>query len=267
MQTTQQTPRRLYNADYRLHLDDPDTPADEPVIANANGDNTSEEDPVTPEEKTWKKRYGDLRSHTHTLTERINSLEAQLQAAQKKEIKIPSTEDELNAFATKYPDVYRHIRSIAMAEILSEKENLELETKQVKENLSKTQRELGLARILKAHPDFHELNMSEEFHEWANAQPKQIQDWLFESDDPQLCIKAIDFYKSETNYAKKKKAPEKRPSGADLHVPTKGTVDLGDGQKRIWKDSEVRKMHPREYEKYEDEIDQARREGRYDESA
>ncbi len=259
--------RRLYNADYREHLEDTDTPDTDPASAGS----TSEKDP-DPEENSWKKRYGDLRSHTShqvdTLTERITTLEAQLQAASQKEVRIPSTQGELEQFMQKYPDVYRHIRSIAMTELLNEKQNLKSETEQVKEVLARTNKELGLAKILKAHPDFHDINGSREFQEWSELQPQQIQDWLFHSDDPMLCIKALDFYKLETNYNKPKKEAVKRPTGADMQVTTpKSKPEVGDGNKRVWKASEIGKMHPREYEKLEDEIDLARMEGRFDPDA
>lgn len=256
--------RRLYQAAYTTTLDDPDTPAPEPVTSN----DTSEPDPDTAEEKMWKKRYADLRSHTTGLTERINSLETQLQAANQKEIKIPSTKDELESFMQKYPDVYRHIRSIAMQELMQERESFKLEQKRVEDDLSKTKRELGLAKILKAHPDFHEINLSHDFQEWSELQPSQIQDWLFNSDDPLLCIKALDLFKAETGYKKPKKQDAQKSTGADMAVvsPKNTTVDV-QGNKKIWTASEIGKMHPRDYEKYEDEIDLARVEGRFNPDA
>lgn len=252
--------RSLYQADYRQHLEDePITSNNEPSDPSAGDGNTSDEN-LAPDEKIWKKRYADLRSYNTTLTDRVNNLEAQLQAAQKKEIKIPSSKEELDDFARKYPDVFRHIRSIAMAELLNERENIEIETKRVKEDLSKTKRELGLAKILQAHPDFHEVNMDDKFHAWLELQPKQVQDWAYEADDPNLCIKVIDYFKLEN----KPKRGRPANSGADQMVQTRGAVETSPDGKRIWKDSEVRKMHPREYEKFEAEIDTARREGRYD---
>lgn len=252
--------RSLYQASYRNDLEDDDTPK-EPTNSDENTSTTSEEN-LSAEEKTWRKRYGDLRTHNNQLTERISNLERQLQAAQKQEIKIPSSKEELTDFAQKYPDVYRHIRSIAMSELLSEREHIEAETNRVKEDLSKTRRELGLAKIKKAHPDFDELNLDPKFHEWASAQPETIQDWLYNADDPELCVKAIDYFKMEN------KKPRGRPAkGAEESVPTRGSVETTEGGKKIWKDSEVRKMHPKVFEQFEAEIDTARREGRYDMSA
>lgn len=252
--------RRLYQGNYRTNEDEVDTPTDTPDPSDVNGVNTGSDDPAdSPEERSWKKRYGDLRTYQNSLTERIRSLETQLQSAQKQEIKIPSTKEELQAFAQRYPDIYRYMRSIAMSELLQERENIASETKVVKDDLDKVTRELGEKKILQAHPDFGELNMSEGFHEWANAQPRQIQDWLYESADPALCIKAIDLYKAEHNFKQK----PKKQSGADTAVRPKSAVEFpNENNKKIWKASEIRKMHPKLYEKHEDEIMLAREEGR-----
>lgn len=257
----QTNPRTLYRGDYRSTLEDPDTLVNEPTDPE-NGD-TSNTDPITPEETSWKKRYGDLRSHQQTLNERIKTLETQLQSAQHKEVKIPSTKEELELFAHKYPDVFRHIQSIAMAELLREKGSMVSETEIVRQDLEKIQRELGHKKILTTHPDFEDLNASQEFHDWTQKQPKQIQDWLFESTDPNLCIKAIDLYKAETAFVKK---PPARPrQGADTLVNTRSKPEVildGSGGKRIWKASEIAALRPKEFERLESEIEQANREGR-----
>lgn len=258
-----QTQRRLYQGAYRTELnEDVVTPTDTPADQDADAGNTGSDDPTeTPEDRSWKKRYGDLRTHNNSLTERIRTLETQLQAAQKQEVRIPSTKEELQSFAQKYPDMYRLIRSVAMTELLQERENIAKETASVKEDLDRVTQELGLKRIIQAHPDFEELNMSEEFHEWARHQPKQIQDWLYESSDPTLCIKALDLYKAEHNFKKK---PEKKTSaGADAQIRTRTPPELTNpDNKRIWKASEIGKMHPKLYEKHEEEIERAREEGR-----
>lgn len=255
------TTRKLYQGAYRSTLDETDTSELDPTTQDADNSNTSKDGPANPEELSWKKRYGDLRTYQNQLTERIKELENQNRSLQKKEVKIPSTQEELMQFARQYPDVYRHIRSIAMAELLQERETISQETNAVKENLEEVKRELGLKKILLAHKDFEKLNASPEFHEWAQAQPRQIQEWLYESSDPDLCIKAIDLYKADLAFKK----PSRKPSGADLQVPNRTPAETPDFDgKKVWKASEVQKMHPKMYEKYEDDIDTARREGRFD---
>lgn len=255
--------RRLYQGAYRSELEDVTTPDSEPSTQDVDGTDTSEQN-LTPSESTWKKRYGDLRSHTNSLTTRISELETQLRASSQKEIKFPSSPEEIQDFANKYPDVYRNIRSIAMTEFLQEKENIVSDTKAIRDDIEGLKMERGLQKVLLAHPDFYELDNSEDFKAWAHTQPKQIQDWLFEVSDPDLCIKAIDFYKAEKNV----KTKPVRRAGADTLIPTRGGTDITDeGGKKVWKASEIKKMHPSVFERFEEEIDQARREGRLDDNA
>ena len=243
--------RALYQGAYRQELE---TPVEQPQETETDDTN------LGPEEKTWKKRYGDARTYINKLTEENKKLNTQLIAANKKEIKIPSTKEELDSFVQRYPDVARHIRSLAMQEILTQKEDLEQETKLVQDNLSRLTREAAEKKILAAHPDFHQINDSDEFHEWASTQPKSIQNLVYESEDPDDCIAGIDLYKATL----KPKAPTKpRSSGADTLVRTKSPVNpTDDGGKKIWKTSEIGKLTPRQYEKLEAEIELAREEGR-----
>lgn len=218
----------------------------------------------TPEEKTWKKRYGDLRTHSNSLNDRIKELETQLNAASKKEVKIPSTPQELEAFSKTYPDVFRNIRSIVLTELMQEKEHIADQTKVVQEDLEKLKRERGMQKILGVHPDFDEINLSQDFHDWANTQPKEIQDWMFESANPDLCIRGIDLYKTDRKVRVERKA--RQPRDAAIQIPTRGSRDpdelAGSGDKRIWKASEIAKLHPKQFEAMEADIMAANRDGR-----
>lgn len=250
------TERKLYQGDYKRL----DTQEDTPDTQDAEGNDTVSTDPtLTPEEETYKKRYGDLRSHQEKQNQRIKELESQLRASQRQEVRIPSSPDELEDFSRRYPDLYRHIRSVAMTELLDQKEDIKRETDELRGKLEATERELGLKLILKAHPDFEAVNASEEFQAWARIQPDQIRDWLFESSDPVLCIKGLDLFKAEHNHKQKTR---KREPGADSQIKTRTVPEPSNGEKPTWKESDIRKLKPKEFEKLEAEIEAARREGR-----
>lgn len=253
------TQRAVYQGAHRQTLEDPDNSV---VDSNLDADGNPKTSDNS-EDIGWRKRYSDLRSHSNSLTERVKELQSQLLAAQRKEVKIPSSQEEINEFARKYPDIYRHIRSIAMNELLQERENITSATEEAKEKLEKMERELGYKKVLTAHPDFEELTITSEFQEWANVQPSQIQEWLFESTDPELCIKAVDLYKAEAGF--KKKVAQKKPKGADEAIRSRTPIETPDmDNKRIWKMSEIEHMHPKLFEKHEQEIELARHEGRID---
>ncbi len=247
------TQRAVYQGAHRQTLEDPDN--------SENNQDVEDQTSATPTDG-WQKRYSDLRTHTNVQTERIKELQSQLLAAQRKEVKIPSSQDEINEFAKKYPDIYRHIRSIAMTELLTERENLAHATEEAKDKLESIERELGIKKILVAHPDFEDLIASQDFKNWAAIQPEQIQDWLYESTDAHLCIKAVDLYKAETGF---KKTPRKTKGGADEAIRTRTPVETPESaNNKLWKMSEIEKMHPKLFEKHEAEIELARLEGRID---
>lgn len=254
--------RKLYNGAHRLQLEEDDSP-NEPIVPDQN--NATPDEDLNSEERSWKKRYSDLRSFNNNLTERVKSLENQLRSASKKEIQFPATREEVGHFAGQYPDVFRYIRSMIMTEMLQERESLNQETNIVKENLEKVQMKLGKSRILEAHPDFDEINLSQDFHDWVKLQPMEIQDWAYRSSDPELCIRAIDWYKAE-NDIKKKPVPKPPTGGADLQVKGgRAPPEIGNGKDgTIWKASDIAKLTPKEYLKFEAEIDKAHREGRID---
>lgn len=253
------TQRAVYQGAHRQTLEDPDNSVVDPNLDADGNPKTSD----NSEDLGWRKRYGDARTHINSLTERVKELESQNRQLSQKEVKLPSSVEEINAFAQKYPDIYRHIRSIAMNELLQERENLASATEEAKEKLEKMERELGYKKVLTAHPDFEELTTTSEFQEWANVQPSQIQEWLFESTDPELCIKAVDLYKAEAGF--KKKVAQKKSKGADEAIRSRTPIETPDmDNKRIWKMSDIEHLHPKLYEKYEQEIELARQEGRID---
>lgn len=255
--------RQLYRAEYFTEEDTEQTTSNDSPTSN---ESTTESMNLSPAEETWKKRYSDLRSYSTNLTDRIKELENQLKAANNKEIRLPSSKEELEAFARTYPDVFRNIRSIVLTELMQEREHIANETQSVKEDLERVKRERGIQKILSAHSDFEQINLSEDFHEWARTQPKRIQDWLFEDDDPDLCIRGLDLYKADRNIKKVTSQPKQR---ADARVNLRDTTQPDDqaGGKRVWKASEISKLNPSEFAKLEAEIDAANREGRIDLSA
>ena len=75
-----------------------------------------EERPVNAEEKVFKKRYDDLKRHYDSTVNKhkddVSKLKKQLEDNADK-IKLPKTKEELEAWRTKYPDVYDVIETIA----------------------------------------------------------------------------------------------------------------------------------------------------------
>lgn len=230
------------------------------------------------EEQTYKKRYGDLRTHYNritakhkeeieALTEKFNDLQTNFDSYKKSSatVDVPRTEEELDQWRREYPDLYNIVRSIATREANSKAKSLEQEVETLKKQNQLSQYEKAMIQIKQAHPDFDDLRAGDEFHEWVREQEQEIQDWLYKNTtNAGLCIKAINLYKAEKGLTSK---PSKKTSKVDAAMevtPTRKSDSEGGKEKKIWTQSEIRKMNSTEYERYEAEIDKAINEGRFD---
>lgn len=225
-----------------------------------------EEEPTSAEEKTFKKRYGDLRRHTQKLeTEfksQIDALKQQLEAATKKEIKLPKSEAELNAWAEQYPDVYKIVETIAIKKAKEQAQSLEERMKKVDEMEHAAKRSKAEAELMALHPDFDQIRDDDHFHDWVEQQPDWVQKALYENDnDARAAARAIDLYKADKGIAKAKKTD---PKAAAMAVDTRRgrttpSVEDTDG---VFYESQINKMSDREFEAKMEDIEKARRAGK-----
>ena len=228
----------------------------------------SEAEPTSAEERTFKKRYGDLRRHTQDkekeFQKQLDDLKSQLEGATKKEMKLPKSDEDIEAWATEYPDVAKIVETIAMKKAKEQSLELEDRIKKIDERDANSVKEKAEVELLKIHPDFSDIRDSDDFHDWADAQPKWVQDALYENDnDARSAARAIDLYKSDKGIGKSTK--EKSDKGAAMDVGTKSTktkVDATDSGKKIL-ESSVQKMSAQQYEKQADIIMEAIRSGNF----
>ena len=226
------------------------------------------EEPKTAEEKTFKKRYGDLRRHSQEkekeFQKQLDDLKAQLETATKKEIKLPKTEAEIEEWAKEYPDIAGIVETIAIKKAREQSNALEKRIKEIDELNARTTKERAEVELLKIHPDFAEIRDSDEFHEWADEQPKWVQDALYENDnDARSAARAIDLYKADRGISKK--TTSKSDKSAALEVKTKTTRSVPDVEQNSTKilESQVQAMSAEEYEKNSDIIMESIRSGNF----
>lgn len=225
-----------------------------------------DEEPTSAEEKTFKKRYGDLRRHTQKieteLKSQVEALKQQLDAATKKEIKLPKSESELNAWASQYPDVYKIVETIAIKKAKEQAQSLEERMKKVDEMEQHAQRSKAEAELMALHPDFDQIRDDDAFHDWVEQQPRWVQQALYENDnDARAAARAIDLYKADKGIAKAKK---ESPKAAAMAVNTRQgrttpTTEDNDG---VFYESQINKMTDREFEAKMEDIEKARRAGK-----
>ncbi len=226
-----------------------------------------EEEPTNAEEKTFKKRYSDLRRHQQKQAEEFKTevaeLKRQLADATKKEMKLPKTDEDIETWAKEYPDVAAIVETIAMKKASEQASALEERIKAIDEMQSSATKEKAEAELMRLHPDFDDIRDSDEFHEWADSQPKWVQDALYENDnDARSAARAIDLYKVDMGISKKKPKSDK---DAAKSVSTKNSRSKPqeDETSTYIKESDVQKMSPQEYEAKSDEIMEAIRSGKF----
>ena len=226
-----------------------------------------EEEPTNAEEKTFKKRYSDLRRHQQKQAEEFKTelaeLKRQLADATKKEMKLPKSDEDIEQWAADYPDVAAIVETIAMKKAREQSTALEERLKVIDEMQSSASKEKAEAELMRLHPDFDDIRDSDSFHEWAEEQPKWVQDALYENDnDARSAARAIDLYKADMGIGKKKSKSDK---DAAKSVSTKDSRSKPqeDEASSYLKESEVQKMSPQEYEARSDEIMEAIRSGKF----
>jgi hypothetical protein len=226
-----------------------------------------EDEPTSAEEKTFKKRYSDLRRHQQKQAEEfkaeLDAMKRQLEQATKNEMKLPKSDEDIEQWAADYPDVAAIVETIAMKKAREQSTALEERLKVIDEMQTNATKEKAEAELMRLHPDFDEIRDSDDFHNWADEQPKWVQDALYDNDnDARSAARAIDLYKADMGISGKKPKSDK---DAAKSVSTKNSRSKPqeDESGSFIKESVVQKMSPQEYEKRADEIMEAIRSGKF----
>ena len=226
-----------------------------------------EAEPTSAEEKTFKKRYSDLRRHqqqqSEELKKEIETLKSQLSQAAQKEMKLPKSDEDIEQWAADYPDVAAIVETIAMKKAKEQSTALEERMKAIDELQTNATKEKAEVELMRIHPDFGDIRDSDEFHEWADEQPKWVQDALYDNDnDARSAARAIDLYKADMGISKEK---PKSYKDAAKSVSTKNSRSKPqqDESSTYLKESQVQKMSAQEYEKNSDQIMEAIRSGKF----
>ena len=227
----------------------------------------SDDTELSAEEKNFKKRYGDLRRHVQDKEQewkvKFEQLESQLNAAAKNELVLPKSEQDIEAWAKKYPDVAGIVEAIADKKASERSADLDGRLKEIEELRTTAKREKAEAELAALHPDFSDIRKDDAFHDWAEEQPKWVQDALYEnSEDAKSVARVIDLYKSDKGITNKKASSSDK--GAAASVTTKRTTSPNHEESSNYlRESQVAKMSMKEYEKRAEDIFEAQRQGKF----
>ena len=219
---------------------------------------------LSDEEKSFKTRYGDMRRHLAAKEKEYNAKIKELEdkLGETKKLVPPKSDEDLQAWVDKYPDVAGMVETIAdkRAKQMFDKANIQLE------ELNKAKEEATRSRaeneIRKAHSDFDDLRDSDEFHNWVEEQPKWVQNALYENtDDAASVIRVIDLYKVDNGLTRSDKKNKTKAAASLVDRGSKAKVDPSESSNKI-KESDIAKMSDAEYAKNADKINEAHRSGK-----
>ena len=242
-----------------------EAPKEAPAAAVDNDDGP---EPTDAEERTFKKRYGDLRRHSQKkeseMQKQLDDMRQQLTQLTAKEIKLPKSEEELASWAAQYPDVAKIVETIAIKKAKEQSAGIEERLKQLDEMEQKTLRERAEGELMRLHPDFDTIKDDDKFHEWVEKQPKWVQNALYENDNDAIsAARAIDLYKADMGIRTPKAKDSGREAAKEINTRSGRSAPVGENTEGVFYESQVQKMSAEQYEVVEAEIADAMRKGKF----
>ena len=240
-----------------------ETTATEESKEEPDEEKPKEDRPVGVEDAVFKKRYDDLKRHyDETISKHKDEL---LKLSKEKEAMATKptfkSKEELEEWRKDYPDMYDSVMQMTTDATLKTKQEMEEQLLQIKKQQTSLARDRAEVELAKKHPDFKEIRESSDFHDWASVQDNTVQSWLYDNtDNPNAAARAIDLYKYDRGLSTKKVNYDAKKEAAKVVSKTKPSETPTD--KKTWKWSEIQKMKPDVYAKFEEEIDKAHKEGR-----
>jgi len=219
---------------------------------------TSEDDSkLSGEEKSFKKRYGDLRRHMADKEKDWNERFEKLENSGS--IVPPKSDEDIEAWAAEYPDVAGIVEKIAAKKAQELFNKADSRLQKLDELQNDVVRKSAETTIMESHPDFVKIRESDEFHSWADEQPKWVQDAVYENaDDPHSVVRVIDLYKGDKGLTKEAKKAGTKAAASMVSKTSKTRVDAEDSNGQI-RESDVAKMSSKEFEDNMDAINKAMR--------
>jgi len=217
-------------------------------------------EPESAEERTFKKRYADLRRHSQKKEEELAQHIKELEANRNKEL--PVAREDVEKWVEEYPDVAAIVQTLSKDSYADQSKNLEDRIADIeRRDNALTMKEME-AKIRSVHSDYESIKDDEKFHAWADKQPKVLQDALYDNTtDPNSVIRVLDLYKVDTGAPKKTK---KKASAAET-IRTKGeaVTPTSEDTEGVILESDVDKMSSKEYALNEEAILESLRTGRF----
>ena len=226
-----------------------------------------EDDQPEPQDN-WEKRYGDLRRHAQKkeqeAAKRMKDLEmqiAQLQSAVNRPM--PKTKEELEAWKAQYPEVAAIMETLIDERASVKTKQLEQQLGGLSNELESTKKDRAYAQLKALVPDIEEIVSTPEWNAWFAEFPESIQEQVNQSDDPTEVAKMVKKFKASQAAKVPADMAKPKPSTSVLEASVRNTGSQPSSRNPAFKftTTQIKNMHPKEFERLEGEIEQARKDG------
>jgi len=235
-----------------------ETLEEKPEESQAESEEVEDDSKLSGEEKSFKKRYGDLRRHMADKEKDWNERFEKLESSSGS-IVPPKSDEDIEAWAAEYPDVAGIVEKIATKKAQELFNKADSRLQKLDELQNDAVRKSAETTIMESHSDFVKIRESDEFHSWADEQPKWVQDAVYENaDDPHSVVRVLDLYKGDKGLTKEAKKAGTKAAASMVSKTSKTRVDTEDSNGQI-RESDVAKMSSKEFEENLDEINKAMR--------
>jgi hypothetical protein len=223
----------------------------------------AEDEKLSGEEKSFKKRYGDLRRHMSAKEKEWEARFEALESNTSSNVRPPKSDEDIEEWASQYPDVAAIVESIAEKKATEKFASAEGRLREFDEAKEEAERTKAETVIRKAHSDFDDLRAGDDFHNWVEEQPKWISDAVYEnSDDPRSVIRVLDLYKVDKGMTPSDKKAQAKDAAKTVSKRTRTKVDAT-GSESMIKESVVAKMSDAQFEANYDAISEAMQSGKF----
>jgi hypothetical protein len=254
-----------YQNAYRATLDDPDK---EEVQEEPITEETVTQEPASNEEKTWKKRYGDLLSWVDKdLKPKLADLESKLKgtaSVQNTSTELPKEDTDIAVWLSNNTQVSQYIERLVNERVKPTEEKLSAIEAERADNLKKSAYE----KLLDEHPDFPELAQSTDFQVWLSNQQPWAKDALLRDDNvnAEAASDVIYLYKKKNNISSPENKKKKAEKDAAETTKVRSRVSEPSGSDGIvYSESLIQKMQKNShwFEEHEKAIEAAQRSGKF----
>ena len=227
-------------------------------VAESEVEEVEDDSKLSGEEKSFKKRYGDLRRH---MADKEKDWNERFERLEKSSASIipPKSDEDIEEWASEYPDIAGIVETIAAKKAQELFSKADSRLQKLDELQNEAVRKTAEATIVESHSDFVKIRESDEFHSWADEQPKWVQDAVYENaDDPYSVVRVLDLYKGDKGLTKQAKKAGTKAAASMVSRTSKTKVDTEDSTGQI-RESDVAKMSAKEFEDNLDMINKAMR--------